>query len=94
MTMAEQAGTEEEVSRPEESQEDNEGLVEIPFEERVMQRLDALETSIRNEGSRWNGIQGIYDKNTASINELRGLFTEEFGSTKKTLGLFEAFIRD
>lgn len=82
-----QAGSED--FRPE-----TEEPIELPFEEQVLSRLDAMESSIRTESSRWNGIQGIYDKNTAAIEQLRDFFTTELGDTKKTAGLFEQYIRE
>ena len=79
----EQAGTED-VFSPE-----SEEAPEPTFEERASQRLDTLETMIRNESSRWNGIQGIYDRNTAAITKLESSIEERYGNTKKAEALLE-----
>lgn len=67
--------------------------IEVPFEERVSQQLDALVKDIRDTNARMSGIQGIYDRNTAEINALRQAFTEGYGTSKKALSLFEQFVR-
>ena len=89
MAEDELAGTE--VSSPEEEAIEP---VELPFEERLLQRLDGLEHSLRTVDARVNGIHSIGDRNTAQITQLHAAFTEEFGATKKAVGLFEKFIRE
>ena len=62
--------------------------IELPFEEQVMQRLDALGKDVRDTNARISGVQSIYDRNTAQIKELQTAFTEEYGTSKKALSLF------
>ena len=68
--------------------------IELPFEERVMLRLEGLTKEVRDANARSSGVQSISDRNTAELNALRTDFTEQYGTSKKVLGLFERFVRD